>query len=52
MLILRAEYDIKRSKPVEPKISIRCGHCGDNLSSKKKSRGIELLGANIVSLVG
>lgn len=44
----RAEFDIKREKELKPKIFVRCGHCGESLSSKKKTRMLDVPGANMV----
>jgi hypothetical protein len=43
----RALYDISRARPVEPKIFLKCGYCGENISSKRKQRNLDT-GANIV----
>lgn len=43
----RALYDIIRAKPVEPKIFLKCGYCGDNLSTRRRQRNQEAQGGNI-----
>lgn len=43
----RAQFDIHRSKAPEPKINVRCGYCGENLSSKRKTKIALNEGANI-----
>ncbi len=45
----RAQFDVNRNTQLPPKVFVRCSHCGENISSRKKSKtdhGANAVGVN------